>query len=103
MQKSVDAKKLLTAIANNVQENLDRRNLPIKSENWIHLMRELTSREQQVTMLAAMGLLNREISERLSISDRTVQAHRLSVYKKLKVHSVADLVPCMKHSVKQSF
>lgn len=93
LQKPVDAKKHLTAIANIVQEDLDRRNLPIKSEDWIRLMQELTSREQQVIMLAAMGLLNREISERLSISDRTVQAHRLSAYKKLKVHSVADLAP----------
>lgn len=93
LQKPIDAKKLLTAIANIVQEDLDRRNLPIKSEDWIRLMQELTSREQQVIMLAAMGLLNREISERLSISDRTVQAHRLSACKKLKVHSVADLAP----------
>lgn len=93
LQKPVDAKKLLTAIANVVQQDLDQRNLPINSDDWIRLMGELTAREQQIILLAAMGLLNREISERLCISSRTVQAHRLSAYKKLKVHCVADLAP----------
>lgn len=93
LQKPVNGQKLLNSIANVVQDDLDRRSLPIVNEDWIALMDELTAREQQIILLAATGLLNREISERLSISERTVQAHRLSAYKKLKVHNVADLAP----------
>lgn len=93
LQKPVDSAKLLDAIANVVQEDLDRRDLPVQSEDWVRLVDELTKREQQIIMLAAIGLLNRQISERLSISERTVQAHRLAAYKKLKVHNVADLAP----------
>lgn len=93
LQKPVESQKLLNAISVVVQEDLDHRNLPICTEDWTTLFDQLTAREQQIILLAAMGLLNREISERLGISERTVQAHRLSAYKKLKVHNVADLAP----------
>jgi two-component system response regulator NreC len=52
----------------------------------------LTEREKQVLTLIAEGLTGREIAEKLSLSEKTVIAHRTSIMDKLNLHHVADLV-----------
>ena len=47
----------------------------------------LTAREVEVLRLLADGLTNREIAERLFISQKTVAAHMAHIYDKLDVHS----------------
>jgi predicted ATPase/DNA-binding CsgD family transcriptional regulator len=51
----------------------------------------LTSREREVAVLAAEGMSNREIAERLVISKRTVDAHVAHVYTKLGISSRVQL------------
>lgn len=51
----------------------------------------ITPRQGEVLSLVLDGLRNREIAERLGISIRTVEVHRLSGMKRLGVHGVADL------------
>ena len=91
--KPVDAPRLLTSVATIVQEDCDQRTMPLDSAAWKRKFRELTEREQEIVRYVASGLLNRQIAERLGISERTVHAHRLSAYRKLNVHNVADLAP----------
>ena len=43
----------------------------------------LTAREQEVALLVARGLTNRQIAEELSISGRTVENHIGKIFKKL--------------------
>jgi DNA-binding CsgD family transcriptional regulator len=45
----------------------------------------LTSREQEITTLVAIGLTNRQIADRLYLSPRTVEAHLTRVFAKLNV------------------
>lgn len=45
----------------------------------------LTAQERQIVVLAASGLTNREIAERLKLSPRTVASHLYHVYPKLGV------------------
>lgn len=52
----------------------------------------LTEREKQVLTLIAQGLTGREIAEELSLSEKTVVAHRTSIMEKLDLHNTADLV-----------
>lgn len=51
----------------------------------------LTSREREVLMRIARGLTNRETASELGISVRTVEAHRDSLMRKLRIHTVAGL------------
>jgi DNA-binding NarL/FixJ family response regulator len=53
---------------------------------------ELTESEQAVAAAAARGLKNREIAEELFMSPKTVEAHLSRTYRKLGVHSRAELV-----------
>jgi DNA-binding CsgD family transcriptional regulator len=52
---------------------------------------ELTATERQVAQLAAAGMTNREISERMFISLRTTEANLSRIYRKLGVRSRAEL------------
>ena len=52
----------------------------------------LTVRETEITKLVAEGKSNREISELLFISMRTVENHRSNIMHKLSCKKVADLV-----------
>lgn len=51
----------------------------------------LTDRERQVLALAARGLINKEIADRLEISLNTVLTHRKNISAKLRIKSVAAL------------
>jgi DNA-binding CsgD family transcriptional regulator len=55
------------------------------------LVDELTSRERDVTLLAAQGLTNRAIADATHTSVRTVEGHLLRAYRKLGISSRAEL------------
>jgi DNA-binding NarL/FixJ family response regulator len=48
-------------------------------------IKALTKRELEVLKLLSIGLYNKEIGERLSISERTVKNHISSIFKKIEV------------------
>ena len=51
----------------------------------------LSPREKEVLQLLAEGLSSPQIAKRLYIATSTVESHRRSVMRKLRIHSVADL------------
>ena len=51
----------------------------------------LTSREREVLQLISEGHTNREIATLLTLSVKTVEAHRTRIMEKLKIHNVAGL------------
>jgi FixJ family two-component response regulator len=52
----------------------------------------LSPRERQVFDLVIMGLLNKQIADRLGTSERTVKAHRAAITDKLQMRSAAEMV-----------
>lgn len=60
-----------------------------KSESWISS--NLSPREREVLQLLAEGLNTKEIANRLHVSSKTVETHRLHVMNKLHIHSIAEL------------
>jgi DNA-binding NarL/FixJ family response regulator len=57
----------------------------------------LTEREREVLQLVAEGKTNQEIAERLVVSIKTVQTHRMHLMEKLGAHDRTDLV---KHALR---
>ncbi|KWN58206.1 two component system response regulator [Burkholderia ubonensis] len=51
----------------------------------------LTPRERQVLKLISEGCRNRDIAEKLTISIKTVESHRLNLMRKLDAHNAAEL------------
>lgn len=52
----------------------------------------LSCRERQVMMLVVDGLLNKQVADRLAISEITVKTHRGHAMRKMKANSLADMV-----------
>jgi DNA-binding NarL/FixJ family response regulator len=52
---------------------------------------QLTSQELQIAEMAATGLSNREIGQKLYLSHRTVESHLYRIFPKLGISSRAQL------------
>ena len=63
----------------------------VEGEKRRLLAERLTPRERSVLVRVAKGLTNKEIASQLGISPRTVETHRDSIARKLKMRSVAEL------------
>lgn len=57
-----------------------------------HAVERLTPQESRVASLAGRGSTNREIAERLSVSESTIESHLQRVYGKLQIHSRRQLM-----------
>lgn len=57
-----------------------------------HISNGLTQREREILQLIAEGNTNKQIAEILSISVKTVQAHRNNLMSKLDLHDRSDLI-----------
>jgi DNA-binding NarL/FixJ family response regulator len=51
-----------------------------------------TPREREIIQLLAEGRSNKETASRLGVSVKTVEAHRSNIMRKLRLHSLSDLV-----------
>jgi DNA-binding NarL/FixJ family response regulator len=52
---------------------------------------KLCDREREIVSYVVHGFPNRQVAERLCISQRTVSTHLVNIYEKLNVHSRAEL------------
>lgn len=52
----------------------------------------LTKREQEIVPLVAQGLMNKEISSRLGVSEHTIKNHLFRIYEKLGISSRVELI-----------
>lgn len=88
--KSKDPDLLLAAVKKACTQSL----LAAQKADSQHRMREeyesLTMREREVFLLAAEGLSNKEISEKLGIGTETIKMHRANAFAKTGVRSALE-------------
>ena len=52
---------------------------------------QLSTREMQITLMVVMGINAKDISEKLSLSPKTVNSYRYRVFEKLEIKNDVDL------------
>ena len=83
---------LLDAVTRALDRDRKRRKVEEDTRDLRARFLTLTVREQQVMALVTEGLLNKQIANKLEISQVTAKIHRGKVMRKLAAKSLADLV-----------
>lgn len=55
-------------------------------------LKKLTPREKEVFMLVSRGVPNKVSADRLGVSQRTIEAHRANIFKKMHVRNATELM-----------
>ncbi len=62
------------------------------------IRRGLSNREVEVAELVSKGLANKEVAEKLFVTEKTVKFHLTNIYKKMTIRSRAQLIVwCLPH------
>lgn len=92
LQKPVDQERLLKVVADCARKSA--KGYSLLSFDIFEARRRwdvLTEKEKTVLKFVAVGLMNKEVAERLGNSVRTIENHRGNGLKKLQIHTMAEL------------
>jgi ATP/maltotriose-dependent transcriptional regulator MalT len=95
VRRATDAARLYAAMgARRLEERVltELRGLGAAGRRSAQAVGDLTPREREVVALVRTGLANRDIAERLGVSERTVETHLAHIYSKLGVEGRRELV-----------
>ena len=92
LMKPFQKGELLAAIEQALERDRVRRSQHEELSTLQVRFAELTSREREVLGLVVSGLTNKEIGNRLGISEVTTKMHRGQVMRKMNAFSLAELV-----------
>lgn len=95
LQKPVDPAALVSALEEAVRISLAKAQGQLSPQQVSEVLSDMSPREKEITQLLALGVTNKEIAERLDLSQRTVHGHRNNVYRKLRVHNLQEFLSCV--------
>lgn len=92
LQKPFDDRDLLDGVKRGLQRSREARAGRAERSEIEGRLGRLTPREREVLELVVVGLLNKQIADKLGIAEKTIKVHRGRVMQKMEANSVADLV-----------
>ncbi len=92
LTKPVRGQDLLEAVQQALVQDQTRQNNRLQSAELTARFERLTPRERTVLDLIAEGLLNKQIADRLDMSELTVKTHRAHIMEKTGADSLAALM-----------
>ena len=73
------------------EESVRRQNME-QDAYVLNMLAQLTPREREIMQLLVDGNVNKKVASKLDISVRTVETHRASIFKKLQIKTLPELV-----------
>jgi len=92
LEKPFDNATLMERVAEALKKDMDNRAQRTERLTLENRLGSLTAREAKVLYLIASGDSNKQIGKKLSISNRTVEAHRARIMEKTQSENLADLM-----------
>lgn len=92
LEKPVDDDLLLDTLQQAIRSHVRSRERRQADAGARERYAQLSPREREVLSLIVAGLTNKEIGRALSLSPRTVEAHRANLFAKLQAESLAALI-----------
>lgn len=90
--KPIDSNTLLSTLRKTLQNDAYHRQKNQRLSAMQARYATLSEREKQVLQMVVQGALNKQISAKLDVAERTVKAHRARAMQKMEAHTLADLV-----------
>lgn len=92
LTKPIDADVLIETISLALEQHEQVLAAHRQQKGYQQLFSQLTAREREVAALIIQGETSKQIAQVLSLSPRTVEAHRANIFAKLDVNSLALLI-----------
>jgi len=103
LSKKINRKELITAITDidngflQLSYEAEQTLADFKKKLISYPEIKLSAREKEIVGLMINGFTNREISEKLFISESTVETHRKNIYRKTEAKSLPKLIQMVSH------
>ena len=91
LEKPAKESRLIDVIEAAVARNKANRRDQAEVADFKARLEQLTQREREVIRMVAQGYSNKEVAAEFGISEKTVQVHRGSAYRKLELHNAAEI------------
>jgi FixJ family two-component response regulator len=98
LEKPFDYDQLKECISEALEKSHANRQDFIYKRKASLLVQQLTDREREILLLITQGNANKDIANRLNISTRTVEAHRIHIKEKTQASSLAELTTLVIHA-----
>ena len=92
LQKPVSPQAFLESVEEAVKLSLEQRLGGLDYKSLCEVLEGFSAREKQLAALLVQGLVYSAIAERLSLSLKTVQNYRNTIYRKLRAHNTEGLL-----------
>lgn len=92
LTKPIDADLLIETVSAALEQQKQSQQQRENQSDLQAKLATLSAREQEVMNLIMQGKSNKEMARDLSLSPRTVEAHRASLFARLEINSLAKLI-----------
>ena len=92
LEKPFNDKQLCSLVTNALEKSKEKKFQKECNSKSQALLDKLTPRETQVLERIIAGRLNKQIADDLTISIKTVEAHRANIMSKVEARTIADLI-----------
>lgn len=96
LQKPVNGQKLIEVVQKCVAQDAENRRFLTRRHDVAQRLATLSEREREVMQRVANGQTSKAIAHELGLSTRTVESHRASAMRKLRVRRTYDVIRLMR-------